>query len=109
MVEQVVDELDLALPADEVAQVETGRAQQHPRAGELGNVGCLEERDAAAHPDDEPGDLGVGGIVPTDHDVLDPADLVAGLVAHDAADETCRGDQVSGDEPDGAGRARAFP
>uniref|UniRef100_A0A6J7NZD9 Unannotated protein n=1 Tax=freshwater metagenome TaxID=449393 RepID=A0A6J7NZD9_9ZZZZ len=109
MVEQVVDELDLPVATDEVAQVEARRSQLDPGVGHLGDVRCVEERDAPADPDHEPGHLRVRSVVPADDDVLDAADLAARLVPDHAADKTRGRDEVTGDEADGARRARAFP
>ncbi|CAB5065217.1 unannotated protein [freshwater metagenome] len=109
MVEEVVNELDLPVTTDEVAQVEARRSQLDARVGHLGNVRCVEEGDTPADPDHEPGHLRIRRVVPADNDVLDATDLATRLIADHTADEARGRNEVTSDEPDGACGAGALP
>ncbi len=82
VVEDVLGQQHLAGAADDVAEVEPGRAQQHLGVADPIDGRGRDEGQPAPDPDDQPAhrrvDLAVG---PAGDDVVEPADLLAGLVA----------------------------
>ena len=87
VVEDVLGQQHLAGAAHDVAQVEPGRAQQHLGVADAIDGRGRDEGQAPPDPDDQPAhgriDLAVG---PAGHDVVEPPDLLTGLIAHRAAE-----------------------
>ena len=92
VVQDVLGQEHLAGAADHVLEVEPGRAQQHlgvrdPIDGRGGDEG-----QPAPHPDDQSGHGRVGlPVGPAGHDVVEPADLLAGLVGDRPAENAGQG------------------
>ena len=88
MVEDVLGQQHLAGAADDVAQVEAGRAQDHLGVADAVDGRRRDEGEPAPDPDDEPAHRRVHlPVGPAGHDVVEPADLLAGLVPHRAAEQ----------------------
>ncbi len=95
MVEDVLGQQHLAGTADDVAQVETGRAEDHLGMADPVDGGGRDEGETSTDPDDQTADRRVHlPIGPAGHDVVEPADLLAGLVPH-------RSTQKAGQRHDG--------
>ena len=88
VVEDVLGQQHLAGTADHVAEVEPGRAQEHLGVADPVDGRGGHEGEAAPDPDDQAADgrvrLPVG---PAGDDVVQPADLLAGLVGHRPAED----------------------
>ena len=88
VVEDVFGQEHLAGAPDDVAQVEPGRAEDHLGVADPVDGRGRDEGEPAADPDDQTAHgrvhLAVG---PAGHDVVQPADLLAGLVPHRAAEQ----------------------
>ena len=88
VVEHVLGQQHLAGAADDVAQVEPGRAQQHLGVADAVDGRRRHEGQPAPDPDHQTAHRRVGlPVGPAGDDVVQPADLLAGLVAHRAAEE----------------------
>ena len=88
VVEHVLRQQHLAGTTNDVAQVEPGRAQDHLGVVDPVDGGCRYEGKATPDPDHQAGHgrvrLPVG---PAGHDVVQAADLLAGLVSHRTAEK----------------------
>ena len=88
VVEDVLGQQHLAGAADDVAQVEPGRAQDHLGVADPVDGRGRDEGEPAPDPDDQTAHRRVHlPVGPAGHDVVQPADLLAGLVAHRAAEQ----------------------
>ena len=88
VVEHVLGQQDLAGATDDVAQVEPGRAQDHLGVADPVDGGRRDEGESAPDPDHETAHRRIHlPVGPASHDVVQPADLLAGLVPHRAAEQ----------------------